>query len=819
MTQPIDEVYVDLHARGEEKAADDIADAARNMQRYIDNAMRDIERSIKRTAKDLATSMEVGAESAERSIDDLADSATRDLRRIDREMDGVGDGVRRNFGAQSKALISDFVERLSVMGAHLRNISAIVPPPILLLLAALVPPALALGGALADLSALALLLPAALGALVASVAALKLAFSGVGDAVSALASGDLEKINEAMSKLAPSAQAFAREIHNLREPLQQLKKDVQEAFFAPLQGALTRLVNAALPTLRSGLSDVAGAFGELGRQLFDLVGSQDILEAIGDVFQGTANIIRNISPELIDLLGTLFGVAERGMPFLERAFLALGRGMESLDKFLEGSLQSGSFETFLNDAFQIMSDLGDLTKAVFNLLGALFGDLGDEGSSLLQTLTDLTNQLADFFNSARGQELIQGLVDQVPVVLALLKALVVTFLALVIASQEATQAITAFGTWVFNVGVAVVDWFRGLDDAAKSAWGGVTDAASAIGDFFQGVGAWVADAWGSVTMFFTNLFRWFTELPGRVTGAVTALPGVIVSVFTQIFDFVTYTLGYVIGSVIQFFIDLPGRIQTALMVLLGIVVFILTDVRDRMIGFVLTAVDTVVEFFTSLPERAGAALDFLVERVSSIFTRTRDSAINRVRSMFDSVVGFFQRMGPRIMEFINTLPGRVVSVFQSLRDRMFGIGRGILDGIISGIRNGLSNAVEWAKRAANNILRGMKDALGMASPSRVAAAQVGRPLMEGVGVGAVDAIPDVRSTINRAISNVLPGVTNVTNSTDSGQSVVFADGAIQVVFQGAVPTDDEALRTGQAVGRGIAQTIARHNVRTAVRIA
>jgi hypothetical protein len=47
--------------------------------------------------------------------------------------------------------------------------------------------------------------------------------------------------------------------------------------------------------------------------------------------------------------------------------------------------------------------------------------------------------------------------------------------------------------------------------------------------------------------------------------------------------------------------------------------------------------------------------------------------------------------------------------------------------------------------------------------------------------------------------------------------VVFHAGAIMVAFNGAVPTQQEALATGQAVGNGIAQRLAARKVNSTVR--
>lgn len=73
------------------------------------------------------------------------------------------------------------------------------------------------------------LIPAAAGAAGLAMGTLKIATLGFGDAIKA--AGDPEKFNEAVAKLAPSAQEAARAILGLMPQVTQLKMTVQDAFF------------------------------------------------------------------------------------------------------------------------------------------------------------------------------------------------------------------------------------------------------------------------------------------------------------------------------------------------------------------------------------------------------------------------------------------------------------------------------------------------------------------------------------------------------------------------------------------------------------
>lgn len=831
MTQPIDIAYVELRARGEDDAAREVKKAVDDMERDVDRASRDMEVSLSTAFKDAADSIErelersgsilsKSAVSQRKALQGLGDTATNVFDEIGDAVEGAADALTGGGGGGGGGGI---VSSLAEMGNQLRGISALVPPPILLGLAAAIPAIIALGGALADLSAIALALPAALAVLGASFATLKVAFSGFGETVSALASGDLEKINEAMKNLAPAAQTVAREINALRAPFSALRKEVQQSFFAPLQGDLTRLANAVLPTLRGGMRDVAASFGELGSAILDLLGQNDLVEGLGDIFESTARIVRNLSPEIVDFLGTLFGVIEHGLPFVERAFDKLGDGLQAVTDFLGGSLKTGDFEKFLNDAFATLGDLFDLTKAVFELLGAVFGDAGDEGRTFIQSLTEMTKGLTDFFNSADGQEILQRIVDLLPVLVESLKAGATVLGFLAVGLNGMYKFLEAVGKAAVVAGIAIGKFFSTLWDWTKRAAGAVADFFGEVGNFFQGVGGAIGDAFNAVVSFGGQVIDFVTALPGKILEALQALPGTLAQFFINTLNQVAYDVGFILGTIVQFFIDLPGRIVGALNALISFVVTTFTTLRDQSIALALQLFNAVVQFFVDLPERASAALNFIIEKVTSIFQQTRDGATSTVSNMINSIFNFFNSLPGRVTGALNSFRDRVLSILRGIRDAAFNLGKDIINGVKDGIGAAIDGGVQAAKNAARRMAQGFMDALRIGSPSKLMAEQVGIPMMQGIGVGFQQGAPLVQQEIESATQSFVPralggqGTAQPTSATGSGTVITFDSGAVQVVFEGVTPSDEEARRTGNAVGEGIAQTLSRRNVRTLVR--
>lgn len=115
----------------------------------------------------------------------------------------------------------------------------------------------------------------------------------------------------------------------------------------------------------------------------------------------------------------------------------------------------------------------------------------------------------------------------------------------------------------------------------------------------------------------------------------------------------------------------------------------------------------------------------------------------------------------------------IVNFFNELPNKMIEIGKNI----VQGLWNGIKNATDWLKgkvsEFANGILDGMKNALGIHSPSTLFRDEVGRFMAEGIGVGFTDRLRSVISNMRNALLeqtgnlNTTVGLTGNLNGIDS----------------------------------------------------
>lgn len=93
---------------------------------------------------------------------------------------------------------------------------------------------------------------------------------------------------------------------------------------------------------------------------------------------------------------------------------------------------------------------------------------------------------------------------------------------------------------------------------------------------------------------------------------------------------------------------------------------------------------------------------------------------NRVRNAVNTVVGAFRI----VRAAIGNLPEKAGEV-----------GRAIIEGIKRGVREKAQQLVDYVRDLGGRLLDGIRKRLGIKSPSRVFARQVGQPIVEGIAVG------------------------------------------------------------------------------------
>lgn len=402
--------------------------------------------------------------------------------------------------------------------------------------------------------------------------------------------------------------------------------------------------------------------------------------------------------------------------------------------------------------------------------------------------------------------------------------------------QYLTTTAGGIGTVVTGVILAVtnfVDMFKNGFSVVKDILMGIGIALAAVGAVILGAPAAVAAAVAGIVFAVANLviaikqhwdeiLSFVSELPGRMAEFLTEAVERVKTWAADLLSVASQAARDAVTAVGDFFAELPYKVGYAL----GFVIGKLIEFGINAVNWVKTNVpiiiNNIVTFFTQLPGRIWTCLvdayNKLVTWGSNMLASGKQAAINTV----NGIVQFFSQLPGRIWNWLidalnrvanwgnqlaekgragaAMLVNAVVSGVANLPSRMAEVGRNI----VHGVWNGISNAAGWFRSQVSSffsgIVDGAKRALGIHSPSRVFAKEVGKWIPPGVGVGIEDSMPELEKQTDKemealadrmqAAVNLETGKISIDKNTsqtykvdrDGGQS--FGDRKTEVVIEG-----------------------------------
>lgn len=530
---------------------------------------------------------------------------------------------------------------------------------------------------------------------------------------------------------------------------------------------------------------------------------------------------------------------------------AMAKGQITADEFNQAIMDLGFTDAAKQaatstDTFE--GAMGNMQAAVTDGLMQIYDAIGSENvTGFINGISDAVAKVIPPIKKA-----IQWFKDNLPTIAPLLAG-IATALGGIMVAQKVEAMVTAFNSWktategltvaqrLLNavqlsspIGLAVaaiaglvagivVLWNtnEGFRDAVMSVWQAVQDfvgnAIQAIGDFFTNLGTTISQLPQMFADWLDNVIAtvtgWASNMAAQAASAGSQFVSNVVSFVQNLPHNIGYLLGTVIGTVISWVSSFVQNAQRAGSQFLSNVVNFIKQLPSR-IGSFLTSVisnvgswvsqmaskassagtqflSNVVRFFQQLPSKIGSFLSQVISKLASWASQMASKGADGARRMFDAVVNGIQG-----------LPSKVGS-----------IGKDIVHGLWDGIRN----AGNWIKDKvggfAKGILDGMKNALGIHSPSRVFRDQVGKYIAQGIGVGFENEMSNVTRQMQDAMPDAsafsIGGTMAPIDYQYAGSGFVGNDGIVDAVVEALgrvhIVLDDEVA--GRFVERTVANAI------------
>ena len=302
-----------------------------------------------------------------------------------------------------------------------------------------------------------------------------------------------------------------------------------------------------------------------------------------------------------------------------------------------------------------------------------------------------------------------------------------------------------------------VEWIDSVDwPAVMSAIGGVTDA---LYDFIYGT-----DWQGGLDEIQGGLDTFKTAI-APITSAIAALWAVAQPALTALYNVIATQLASP-GTQAQ----IAGIVS--IFKLLGDILILVVSLAVRQItaeiGYLMQAfqffwpyLQIVLNGWTALMAPLQTLVIGILTAISQAlrgdfagaWITVKNAAIDFVNSITNSINTFVAEVMPKITGFIATLGTEAMK-----------IGTAIADGIAKGIRSAANSVINALGGIIDAAIKAAKEKLGIASPSKLFADQIGYQMSAGMAAGIVRGIPDVTGAIGVTTGAAVGAVNQTTQN-------------------------------------------------------
>ena len=244
-------------------------------------------------------------------------------------------------------------------------------------------------------------------------------------------------------------------------------------------------------------------------------------------------------------------------------------------------------------------------------------------------------------------------------------------------------------------------------------------------------------------------------------------------------------------------------------------------------------------------QKGAEVLTKIINGIKSIFTSLAQTASDLVKKITDKITNteWFQKGSEILTKIIDGIKSLFSNLGQAASDLVsqvwntitntnwLDLGRNIIEGIANGVSNAVGTLVQAAKNVANSALNAIKSALGIASPSKVFAKEVGRWIPPGIGKGVDQAMPELTDDMRAQLQDLIDDA-NVSVATEVGglssklaltansgsgggnhsQTITNDNGIIVYVTYNGDGSEEDARRVGKQIGAETAREIRRRGL-------
>lgn len=520
------------------------------------------------------------------------------------------------------------------------------------------------------------------------------------------------------------------------------------ATFTQVQGMeFAGATQSALDMAQALGMDVSSAAMMMGKALNDPVKGMSALSRSGVSFTDAQKALVEEMVAVGDIAGAQNVILKEMEVQFGGSALAATETFEGAQVLLAESM-NGVKETLGNALLPILTRLANVTMSyIVPALGAAVTVMADfisglDWDSIITSISGLISGFISFSSGVDWSGIFTVLGNIASVVgTTLVQAFTVIQPLLMVVMNVFSQLFSIImSPAVLEILTAIGGAFMSIASIAGTVITALTPLASLISTTFMGA---VQALLNGLAPAFTTIQGLIAQLTPYIQGAITAIAEV----------FASPALKSAMDGLVGVFGVLGEIVSAVVGILSGLVMFIVTNLAPVIAGIwpvVQITFDTIFSVIDNVVKLVRGVLDSLLLLLKGDFTGAWDTLKNAISTAWTGI-------GTAVQTGIDGVKAKLMEWIGGAAQ----FGRDLVAGIASGISASAGKIADAAKTAAQSALNSAKALLGISSPSKVMAKQVGLPIGQGIAAGIASSAGDIRAAMGYSVGSAV-GATNQT---------------------------------------------------------
>lgn len=335
-----------------------------------------------------------------------------------------------------------------------------------------------------------------------------------------------------------------------------------------------------------------------------------------------------------------------------------------------------------------------------------------------------------------------------------------------------------------------------------------------------------------------------SNLPLIVESAVILLQTIIQSLVDNLFLLIDCALSLVQALATGLIDNLPLLVESALSMVDSLAAGIIDNlpmIVEAAITLLQTLIQTLIDNLSTVIETAITIALALIEGLLSCIPDLISAAFDLAKSLLDTIMetdwlalgsDILSLVVEGLLSMLGSLLTAALEIGSTLWDEItnidwWSLGSNIIEGIANGVSGAIGMLADAAARVARNALNTIKSVLGINSPSKVFAKEVGRWIPPGIGEGAEDAMPELNADMRRQLMHTVDDassavasevgvassrLSNTSNTpADSGAPNVVTNenGVTVIIYWNGTGESEDIKKIGRQIGAETARELRR----------